>query len=354
MNSAVLVHQVFWAAQKDCGEHRVAARSAMIPPVARSRSEYCAATVQLVPQRNIGGFPTRSFQPAKPLLLNISPVIMDATLDYRGAAWEWSISWPICSQLVSSEDHRDALPSMDQAQGYPIHTLAIPVEQTQVILSAHQSDCTIRTRFNTFIQSADRSFGIGSSPQEQALPGIESPYSVGNTHATIQGLASLRKLQKILHVSQLTRTGCGDLYLRDGVATCSNKSAHAVHVSHTNSWYEHDEESLAHVQTDHQLVWSQTTTNHARRHLSPELQDPELAKCAMLVDIRPRCFDHGCGGRCFSSIDNYRRHLREKSGVWRARCCFCMTEFSRRSNRDKHMTDGRCKGLLALAQTSSG
>ena len=58
-----------------------------------------------------------------------------------------------------------------------------------------------------------------------------------------------------------------------------------------------------------------------------------------------RCFEHGCGGRSFSNIENYRRHIREKTT--NIRCPFCEVSFTRKSNRDAHLSSGRCKlGVL--------
>lgn len=54
-----------------------------------------------------------------------------------------------------------------------------------------------------------------------------------------------------------------------------------------------------------------------------------------------RCFEHGCGGRSFSNIENYRRHIREKTT--NVRCPLCEISFTRKSNRDAHLSSGRCK-----------
>lgn len=59
-------------------------------------------------------------------------------------------------------------------------------------------------------------------------------------------------------------------------------------------------------------------------------------------DSRPRCYEHGCNGRAFSSIENYRRHIREQLGLNSARCEICGALFSRKSNRDKHSAKGVC------------
>lgn len=60
---------------------------------------------------------------------------------------------------------------------------------------------------------------------------------------------------------------------------------------------------------------------------------------------RPRCFEHGCGGREFSNMHNYRRHLRERNGSKSTQCPWCSTKFTRRSNLDTHLASGRCRKL---------
>jgi hypothetical protein len=67
---------------------------------------------------------------------------------------------------------------------------------------------------------------------------------------------------------------------------------------------------------------------------------------------RPRCYEHGCDGRTFSCWENYRRHIREKTRSSAVMCTICGLSFSRKSNRDKHILDGRCK-VLAEALTDT-
>jgi hypothetical protein len=57
---------------------------------------------------------------------------------------------------------------------------------------------------------------------------------------------------------------------------------------------------------------------------------------------RPRCYEHGCEGRAFSCIENYRRHLKEKSGLSTVVCLFCNRQFTRKSNMEKHIVEGKC------------
>lgn len=73
---------------------------------------------------------------------------------------------------------------------------------------------------------------------------------------------------------------------------------------------------------------------------------------------RLQCYDHGCGGRGFSSAENLRRHIREREAKNRVFCDYCQTSFSRRSNRDQHVWYGRCKVIYKenndLTQTVKG
>lgn len=59
-----------------------------------------------------------------------------------------------------------------------------------------------------------------------------------------------------------------------------------------------------------------------------------------------RCYDHGCDGRTFSSISNFRRHQRERAG--QGPVCFCPrcgATFYRRWTRDHHVERGSCLRL---------
>ena len=54
-----------------------------------------------------------------------------------------------------------------------------------------------------------------------------------------------------------------------------------------------------------------------------------------------RCWSHGCGGRTFSSLSNYRRHCKEKRkhGI---SCSRCGRKFSRNAARNEHFDQMRC------------
>jgi hypothetical protein len=70
-------------------------------------------------------------------------------------------------------------------------------------------------------------------------------------------------------------------------------------------------------------------------------------------DTRPRCYDHGCGGKVFSCAENYRRHMRERDRSSTTQCPHCSISFSRKSNRDTHIAKGRCRGLGDAARKCS-
>ncbi|KIA75546.1 hypothetical protein HK57_00685 [Aspergillus ustus] len=57
-----------------------------------------------------------------------------------------------------------------------------------------------------------------------------------------------------------------------------------------------------------------------------------------------RCWEHSCGGRAFSSLGNYERHLREKSGRAKSFTCEqCGQRFTRSTAKNKHIRYGRCR-----------
>ncbi|KAF2723502.1 hypothetical protein K431DRAFT_344724 [Polychaeton citri CBS 116435] len=90
--------------------------------------------------------------------------------------------------------------------------------------------------------------------------------------------------------------------------------------------------------------------HHSPEHLSSgesaERRMPQATTSVTLpIDERPRCYEHGCGGRAFSCMENYRRHVRERSGLSNAQCPYCNSSFSRKSNLNMHLSCGRCRVL---------
>jgi hypothetical protein len=59
-----------------------------------------------------------------------------------------------------------------------------------------------------------------------------------------------------------------------------------------------------------------------------------------------RCWLHGCNGRVFTSVDNYRRHCREQGqSCDELMCPICGRAFTRRTARDQHFTGKRRKAV---------
>ncbi|KAM4059681.1 putative transcription factor c2h2 protein [Hirsutella rhossiliensis] len=59
---------------------------------------------------------------------------------------------------------------------------------------------------------------------------------------------------------------------------------------------------------------------------------------------KPRCWEHGCNGRQFSTFSNLLRHQREKSGqAAKAMCPNCGAEFTRTTARNGHLLHDKCK-----------
>jgi hypothetical protein len=54
-----------------------------------------------------------------------------------------------------------------------------------------------------------------------------------------------------------------------------------------------------------------------------------------------KCWQHGCAGRSFSSLSNYRRHLRERTAP-RPKCPICGRKFVRTAAKNEHVREGRC------------
>jgi hypothetical protein len=59
---------------------------------------------------------------------------------------------------------------------------------------------------------------------------------------------------------------------------------------------------------------------------------------------KPRCWEHGCNGRQFSTFSNLLRHQREKSGqAAKSTCPNCGAEFTRTTARNGHLLHDKCK-----------
>ncbi|KAI0099727.1 hypothetical protein GGR51DRAFT_389663 [Nemania sp. FL0031] len=63
-------------------------------------------------------------------------------------------------------------------------------------------------------------------------------------------------------------------------------------------------------------------------------------------DEKPRCWEHGCNGREFSSKSNLIRHMKEKSGASnKCTCPLCGAIFTRSSARDTHLAKQSCNKI---------
>lgn len=59
---------------------------------------------------------------------------------------------------------------------------------------------------------------------------------------------------------------------------------------------------------------------------------------------KPRCWEHGCNGRVFSTFSNLLRHQREKAGkAQKSNCPSCGAEFTRTTARNSHLRQAKCK-----------
>jgi len=81
--------------------------------------------------------------------------------------------------------------------------------------------------------------------------------------------------------------------------------------------------------------------------LAASSEAPGLDEQVRVVGTRPkpRCWEHGCNGRQFSTFSNLLRHQREKSGTAvKSYCPRCGAEFTRTTARNGHMAHEKCKG----------
>jgi len=81
-------------------------------------------------------------------------------------------------------------------------------------------------------------------------------------------------------------------------------------------------------------------------HQPPEQIISPSAATRLTASSKPvsvRCWNHGCGGRGFSSLGNYRRHVREKARLAKTfRCTMCGKVFTRSTARNLHQEVNRC------------
>jgi len=83
-----------------------------------------------------------------------------------------------------------------------------------------------------------------------------------------------------------------------------------------------------------------TSNNHIHK---AHFKTPQVCKPPRLNSSCIRCWQHGCDGRTFSSLSNYRRHCKEKNQHQSKAVCYrCGRSFSRTAGRDLHYSERRC------------
>ncbi|KAL4869850.1 hypothetical protein BDV12DRAFT_166964 [Aspergillus spectabilis] len=98
----------------------------------------------------------------------------------------------------------------------------------------------------------------------------------------------------------------------------------------------------------------QSGSTISSNHSSPSESNTAPSPPTLSTQARPRpnrvskppirCWEHSCGGRAFSSLGNYERHLREKSGRAKSFTCEqCGQRFTRSTAKNKHIRHGRCR-----------
>ncbi|KAI1162766.1 hypothetical protein F5B18DRAFT_366823 [Nemania serpens] len=77
-----------------------------------------------------------------------------------------------------------------------------------------------------------------------------------------------------------------------------------------------------------------------------DLRDGTNDEISAERDEKPRCWEHGCNGREFSSKSNLMRHMKEKSGASnKCTCPLCGAIFTRSSARDTHLAKQSCNKI---------
>lgn len=136
----------------------------------------------------------------------------------------------------------------------------------------------------------------------------------------------------------------------------------SLYSASTDYRYAAPRDSLASYQRGHSLASGHSSSRSSPLPVSPEsnLYYPPVQHVAgvgnttgiqesshvRVVQTRPkpRCYDHGCNGRQFSTFSNLLRHQREKSGqAAKARCPNCGAEFTRTTARNGHLLHDKCK-----------
>lgn len=90
-------------------------------------------------------------------------------------------------------------------------------------------------------------------------------------------------------------------------------------------------------------VIQRVTSYQARRRDMQTTEDAEPPASKEDHD-KPRCWEHGCNGREFSTFSNLLRHQREKAGTAsKSNCTNCGAEFTRTTARNSHLRQAKCR-----------
>ncbi|KAL9618876.1 MAG: hypothetical protein Q9160_006466 [Pyrenula sp. 1 TL-2023] len=99
----------------------------------------------------------------------------------------------------------------------------------------------------------------------------------------------------------------------------------------------------------HETLYHPSSSPSTNLHNSAYSHAPYSSNPIRLLSPSPRpppqCFEHGCGGRQFSTFSNLLRHQREKSGkASKSVCPSCGGVFTRTTARNGHLRGGKCRG----------
>ncbi|KAL4939597.1 hypothetical protein BDV06DRAFT_198560 [Aspergillus oleicola] len=129
-------------------------------------------------------------------------------------------------------------------------------------------------------------------------------------------------------------------------APIASSSTHDLTAPSPNSFHDYSTTtSGATTPSDHSSpAGSDSNTAPSSSSPTPPVQSHTHARPTRDTKTPIRCWEHRCGGRAFSSLGNYERHIREKSGRAKSFSCEqCGQRFTRSTAKNKHIRYGRCR-----------